>query len=234
MALAPAPVHADAGTFIWTDWYSQLTQYLNNGNSIPWSVINKSGSSLADLTTRAHSMLTSVQGGNATEQYHLTNAQWSLVTAAPSFTYSFNTRSGAVTLNSGDVTTALGYTPLSSINPGWTAYTPSVSALTGSYTTTSVTGAYLQLGGLVFFRVKLTITTVGTGTNPIIGVPFAANSGANSDTVIVTGRENALTGKMLQGTLVAGGTGFTVYNYDNTNPAADGAVCYLNGCYVRS
>lgn len=81
MALPPAPVQAEAGAFIWTDWYSQLTNYLNNGNSIPWSVVNKSGSNLTDLTTRDHNTLTTIQGGNSTERYHLTNAQWTALTA---------------------------------------------------------------------------------------------------------------------------------------------------------
>ena|SRR5579872_1299020 len=104
--IPPPPIQAAAGEFVWTDWYSTLVTYLNTANSIPWTVVNKSGSSLSDITNRNHVMLTAVQGGNATEQYHLTAAQYAALGAAS--VTSFNTRTGAVTLTSADVKTALG------------------------------------------------------------------------------------------------------------------------------
>lgn len=104
--LPPPPIQATAGEFVWTDWYSQLTAYLNNAGSIPWAVVNKAGSKLSDLSIRDHIMLTSVQGGNATEQYHLTAAQYA--TIGGTVVNTFNTRSGTVTLTSADVITAIG------------------------------------------------------------------------------------------------------------------------------
>lgn len=74
--LPPPPIQSDAGSFIWVDWYNQLSQYLNTANSVPWSVVNKAGSKLSDIAIRDHVMLTAVQGGNSTEQYHLSLAQY--------------------------------------------------------------------------------------------------------------------------------------------------------------
>jgi hypothetical protein len=111
MAIPPPPTQSEAGSYAWTDWYGQLTLYLNNGNSIPWSVVQKAGSSLGDLATRQHGQLQSLAG--SPDGYHLSFDQYAAIAGmvAGSVT-SFNTRTGAVTLTSADVTTALTYTPL--------------------------------------------------------------------------------------------------------------------------
>jgi len=72
--LAPAPIGADPGSFAWTDWYSKLTNYLNNSGSVPWSVVSKVGSNLSDLAIRAHSSLQSIMGH--ADGYHVSSAQY--------------------------------------------------------------------------------------------------------------------------------------------------------------
>jgi hypothetical protein len=67
---------------------------------------------------------------------------WSLISSITAGVSSFNTRTGAVTLTSGDVTGALGYTPYSNTNPSG-FITDSTSSLT-NYSTTTVTLAYLS------------------------------------------------------------------------------------------
>jgi hypothetical protein len=66
------------------------------------------------------------------------------ITAAASGTFggvsSFNTRTGAVTLSSGDVTGALGYTPYNSTNPnGYTTNTGTVTSVSGTGTVSGLT-----------------------------------------------------------------------------------------------
>jgi hypothetical protein len=245
MALPPPPIQAQSGEFIWVDWYNQLSAYLTNGNSIPWSVINKAGSLLSDIATRTHVMLQSVQGGNATEQYHLTAAEHAalpttytgtgatvLQTSPTLITPALGTPSSGIATNL--TGTASGLTAGNIIANGWTTYTPVLSASSGSYTTSSVTGAYLVIGSLVFLRIKATITTIGTGGVPIVTLPFTANSGANSDYVILTGKEIALTGNALQAQIAAGATTTgNIVTYNNGNPAASGAICILSGCYIK-
>lgn len=73
--IPPPPTKDESGSFAWVDWYNKLTAYLNNGNSVPWAVVNKAGSLLSDIATRTHVMLQAVQGGSGTEQYHFTSAE---------------------------------------------------------------------------------------------------------------------------------------------------------------
>jgi hypothetical protein len=189
--IPPPPIQAQPGEFIWTDWYSTLVSYLNTANSIPWAVINKAGSKLSDLSDRAHVELTSVQGGNSTEQYHLTLAQWTAL--GSTFVNSFNTRTGAVTLTSGDVTTALGYTPFNSSGTTGTGVTvlqtsPTlVTPVIGAATGTSLTLSSNASTG----NTPLTLTNTSTASNTTKTV-----------TIALTGEDTIGTNKTL-GTIVA-------------------------------
>lgn len=52
-----------------------LNADINASAAIAWSKISKSGSNLTDLATYTHNSLQSLQGGVATEYYHLTSTQ---------------------------------------------------------------------------------------------------------------------------------------------------------------
>jgi len=73
--LPPPPTRAASGDFAWTAWYNQLYTLLSTSGSVSWSLVNKAGSSIADLVTRSHNLLTGFQGGTTNEYYHLTAAQ---------------------------------------------------------------------------------------------------------------------------------------------------------------
>jgi hypothetical protein len=49
----------------------------------------------------------------------------------------------------------------------WTAFTPTITAQTGTPTTTSATGRYIQIGKTVICQMDVTITTVGTAAGSI-------------------------------------------------------------------
>lgn len=75
MALPPAPINvSDNSSFVWLEWYRKLRDYLNTSGNVPWAVVNKAGSNLNEIATRAHSSLQSIQGGTAGSYYHLTRA----------------------------------------------------------------------------------------------------------------------------------------------------------------
>lgn len=81
---------------------------------------------------------------------------------------SFNTRTGAVTLSSSDVTTALGYTPYNSTNPnGYTSNTGTVTSVSGTGT---VSG--LSLSGTVTTTGNITLA----GTLAVTPSNFASQS----------------------------------------------------------
>jgi hypothetical protein len=107
----------------------------------------------------------------------------------------------------------------------WTAYTPVISAFSGTFTTSSATGRFHKIGKTVFLYVVVSITTNGSGAGYVIAtIPFAANIAA-----IIPGRENAVTGKMIYGLL--SGTAMIILQYDNTYPAGNGYQLVLSGSY---
>ncbi len=75
MPLPPPPINDQPGSFTWLEWYRQLRNYISTSGSVPWYIINFTGSNLTDLATREHQALQGVQGGTAGEKYHLTLAQ---------------------------------------------------------------------------------------------------------------------------------------------------------------
>jgi hypothetical protein len=107
----------------------------------------------------------------------------------------------------------------------WTAFTPTASAATGTFTTVSAAGRYTQSGKLVHFNVLLTITTNGTAAGYITLItpisPLNANWAASG--VSIT------TGKALS---VQGQSGYVVIRlYDGTYPGGTGVVLNISGTY---
>lgn len=109
----------------------------------------------------------------------------------------------------------------------WTAYTPTVSALAGTYTTSSASGKYLAIGKTVHLSVTVTITTVGTGTFPQFTLPVAPSAIA---AVVIHGWESGITAKSVYARGTSGSVVIASF-YDATNPAASGAVLKLSGIY---
>ena len=102
--LPPPPTRAGAGDFAWTAWYNQLYTLLNTNGSVSWDLVNKAGSSIADLQNKNHGLLTSILG---TGQYHISSAEAANVTALPN-----------ISGNAGTVTNGV-YTTGSYSNPAW-------------------------------------------------------------------------------------------------------------------
>lgn len=110
----------------------------------------------------------------------------------------------------------------------WTTYTPTVSAGSGSITTSSATGRYMKIGKIVNIEIQVTITTNGTGaTSIIVGLPFTSASFP----YILAGRETGVSGKMLQGRITSATSIVDIFNYDNTYPAVDGSIIIISGVY---
>lgn len=118
---------------------------------------------------------------------------------------------------------------------GWTTYSPTITAQSGAFTTASATGAYYAVGGLVCVRVTGTITTVGSATGSVtITLPKVANNGTGAGSVVIAGRANAVSGKMLSGLIGQNTSNLILTNYDNTSPIAAGESLLASGCYVSS
>lgn len=106
----------------------------------------------------------------------------------------------------------------------WTAYTPTVTASTGTFTTVSATGRYCRIGKIVIVSVAVTITTNGTAAGSIVfTLPSGLTSANGSPNYIGSGREGSLTGAMQQ--VVCGPNATTAYiqKYDGGYSGANGA-----------
>lgn len=115
---------------------------------------------------------------------------------------------------------------ISDLEAAWTAYTPTIAAGTGAYTTTSATGAYRQVGKTVQFRATVTITSVGTaGSFMQVSLPVTA-VGTNW---AATGTEQ--TTGFVTNCLFASASALAIRKYDNTFLGANGYIFNISGTY---
>jgi hypothetical protein len=108
----------------------------------------------------------------------------------------------------------------------WVAYTPTLTAASGTYTTSSAAGRYKTIGKTVFIHVTITITTIGTGTYPIFTLPVAAY---DIQHVNFYGIESTAARTVNGRASVPSSVLVTLY--DNSVPVVSGTVCQLTGVY---
>lgn len=85
-------------------WFNAIRKLINDNvvGSISWSRIDTSGSSLSDITTRTHNLLTAMDGGTTGQYFHLTDSQHKNLTALTTLTTNttLDTSHGYVLVNS--------------------------------------------------------------------------------------------------------------------------------------
>ena len=117
------------------------------------------------------------------------------------------------------------------VNAWVTSFVPTITATSGAITTSAATCQYKREGANVHFAISITITTNGTGAGTLRAtLPFASTGNDN----VFVGRDRGVSGKAVTATLVAGGSTLDIKNYDNSYPAADGAVIMITGTYRAS
>ena len=106
-------------------------------------------------------------------------------------------------------------------------YVPKVVAVSGTYTTVSAQGRYQALGKFIFVHIRVNVTTVGTGTAPLVSLPIASN-GYN---YVLSGFELS-GGTACYGAVAIPQNGLVRVNkYDGTSPAFSGATLHVSGFY---
>lgn len=112
----------------------------------------------------------------------------------------------------------------------WLAWMPTVSAGSGTITTSTALGRYAVYDKTATFEAQINITTNGTGaayvgfTLPLAASSAGANTGCGRDTSGVTGKALALQ-------INGGATVAAILNYDGTYPGANGVNLVVSGSY---
>lgn len=78
--IPPPPLRADNGSFAWTAWYNQLYIMLSTAGAVAWSLVNKAGSSIADLQDHSHGSLSNILGSGS---YHVSQTEASNIASMP-------------------------------------------------------------------------------------------------------------------------------------------------------
>lgn len=114
------------------------------------------------------------------------------------------------------------------ISTAWTAYTPTVTAGSGSFTTVSATGRYKQIGKTVFASISVSITDLGTaGFSVNATLPVTAISRG----FVAGGRENAVAAVILTGYIDGTQTKVAIQKYDGTFVGGNGYVLQVAIAY---
>lgn len=112
----------------------------------------------------------------------------------------------------------------------FTAYQPTLAAVSGAWADAVATGGYARSGKLCLVRIELKINNFGTAVGCLLGMPFPAALGGTAQ--ILTGRETDVSGSMLQGGIGAGSSVCSVFKYDNTSVNNNGWRLVLSGTYL--
>lgn len=109
------------------------------------------------------------------------------------------------------------------------SYTPNVTSGSGTITSYTATAWYTRVGREVTVIANVVITNAGTAAGSCnITLPFANNATVSANGV---GRENAVSGALLQGAVGATTSEVVVRKFDNTTPIATNAQIRINITY---
>ena len=116
----------------------------------------------------------------------------------------------------------------SPLRHGRGTWTPTITAGTGSITTSTSSNQHYEVHGRIcHFRVTIGITTNGTGATSVnFTLPIQA-----AQTMVAIGRETALTGKAITATCAGGSSTAAAFYYDLTYPGGNGANLEISGAY---
>lgn len=109
-------------------------------------------------------------------------------------------------------------------------WTPTITSQIGTFTSVAASGTYTKIGRLVSIQVYIVISNAGTASGALFfTLPF---NQAGSNFSVGAGRENAVTGNMLQ--IFSSATGGIVWTYANASPIATNHQLYCSLTYITS
>lgn len=122
------------------------------------------------------------------------------------------------------------FTTLDWTSGGWTSFTPTITATTGTFTSVAASGKWKQFGKLIMVRYSVTITTIGSAAGRML-VPFPTGSDAGSPNSATVVGQNQTSHKTVSGVVFDSTSSFSVTLYDGTFPGTTGETIVLAGFY---
>jgi hypothetical protein len=111
----------------------------------------------------------------------------------------------------------------------WVAYSPTISATSGSFTTLVTNASFCQIGKTVHMAVSIGITTAGTASGGInVTLPVTAKTGIIA---VGSGRENSATGNQLQAYIAGTTATCQIWQYNNATTIASGRTVLFSLTY---
>jgi hypothetical protein len=178
---------------------------------------------------------TGISGGGTSGDVTVTNSmataittKGDLVAGTASSTFARLGAGANATVLTADSTAATGLKwAVPDSNASWTSYTPTITAQTGSITTSSASGIYLTVGKTVYFSVSITITTAGTGTGFLKAtLPSTPNFAFTG-----TAQNTNQTGIIGAAQIASGDPSLYIANYTNATFINTGANIVASGMY---
>ena len=103
----PIPNNPIGESHEWRDWFFKLYKYTTESGSQAFNGLSFLGSNITSIVTRNHNDLTTIQGGDPLNHYHLTSAEYTSVGSLGTMS---SQNSGAVAITGGTATVTLGLT----------------------------------------------------------------------------------------------------------------------------
>lgn len=111
------------------------------------------------------------------------------------------------------------------VSTAWTAYTPTLTAATGAFTTATVTGRYKQIGKTVHLHLSVVVTAANTASGAVIAtLPAGMTPAAQAVGALY---ERAVTGKMGSAQIPSGDAHAYLRAYD-------GSTLWVNGYTIEA
>jgi len=118
-------------------------------------------------------------------------------------------------------------------------FTPTATASSGAFTTTSNTGTYRKVGSMVYVHISIGIANVGTGSGYInlSGLPFAFATSGGAGQVPLIVRETNVLGDLFGGFLGNTPTDGRIHGFANSTTTVNpqtGDRFNISACYITS